>query len=110
MIHGKVSAAALLVCAVAFGGYAIAMETASGESPSAYHASDDAAQPAGGTVLTIPEIVDRVVAQGYSDVAEVEREGGSRYEVKARNSDGRWVELYVDARTGDILRSEREDY
>lgn len=109
MIYGKLSAAALLAGAVAVGGYAIAMETASGQAPATSPASGEALQP-GGAILTVPEIIDQVVAQGYSDVAEVEREGGGRYEVKARNPEGRWVELYVDARTGEILRSEREDY
>jgi hypothetical protein len=59
-------------------------------------------------VMNFQQVVDRVVAQGYSDVREVERKSDKLYEVKARNSQGRWVELYVDARSGEILREEIE--
>ena len=38
-----------------------------------------------------------------SELLRIERERGV-YEVKARNSQGRRVELYVDPKTGDVLR------
>ena len=53
-------------------------------------------------------VVDRVVAQGYSDVREVELKSDKLYEIKARNTQNRWVELYVDARTGEVLREETQ--
>ena len=47
-------------------------------------------------------------AEGYSEVYEIEREH-DKYEVKAKNRDGRTVELYVDASTGKTLKTEEED-
>lgn len=58
--------------------------------------------------MNFQQIVDRVVAQGYSDVREVERKSDKLYEIKARNTQNRWVELYVDARTGEVLREETQ--
>ncbi len=57
-------------------------------------------------VMNFQQVVERVLAQGYSDVREVERKSDKLYEIKARNSQSRWVELYVDARSGEILREE----
>jgi uncharacterized membrane protein YkoI len=57
-------------------------------------------------VMNFQQVVERVVAQGYSDVREVERKSDKLYEIKARNNQSRWVELYVDARSGEILREE----
>lgn len=56
--------------------------------------------------MNFQQVVERVVAQGYSDVREVERKSDKLYEIKARNGQGRWVEIYVDARSGEILREE----
>lgn len=56
--------------------------------------------------MNFQQVVERVVAQGYSDVREVERKSDKLYEIKARNSQSRWVELYVDSRSGEILREE----
>jgi len=53
-------------------------------------------------------ILSRLRAEGYSDFVELERER-DRYEVKARNADGRWVEVYVDSSTGEVLHTEFED-
>lgn len=58
--------------------------------------------------LTVPEVIERLTAQGYSDITEVERDDG-RYEVEARQADGTRMELDVDMRTGEILKSERDD-
>lgn len=56
--------------------------------------------------LGFQQVVERVVALGYSDVREVERKGDKLYEVKARDGQGRRAELLVDARSGEILRQE----
>lgn len=56
--------------------------------------------------MNFQQLVDRVVAQGYGDVREVERKSDKLYEVKARNPQGQRVELYVDARSGEILREQ----
>jgi hypothetical protein len=62
------------------------------------------APAASAATMNFQQLVDRVAAQGYSDVREVERESDKLYEVKARDAQGRWVELVVDARSGEILR------
>jgi hypothetical protein len=54
------------------------------------------------TWLTIPAIYEKVVAAGYSDVTEIERDEGV-YEIKAINADGERVKLYVHPRTGEVL-------
>lgn len=56
--------------------------------------------------LGFQQVVDRVVALGYSDVREVERKGDKLYEVKARDAQGRQAELLIDARSGEVLRQE----
>ncbi len=66
-------------------------------------AQTPAAPPA---AMNFQQVVERVVAQGYNDVRAVERKSDKLYEIKARNGQGRWVELYVDARSGEILREE----
>jgi uncharacterized membrane protein YkoI len=67
-------------------------------------ASQTTATPSSG--LNFQQVVERVVAQGYNDVREIERKGDKLYEIKARNGQGRRVELYVDARSGEVLREE----
>ena len=54
------------------------------------------------------EVLARLRTAGYSDFREIERENG-RYEVKGSDADGRRVELYVDARTGEVVKEERDD-
>lgn len=58
--------------------------------------------------LDLDEVLARLRTVGYSDFREVERENG-RYEVNSRNAEGRRVELYVDARTGEVVKEERDD-
>ena len=64
----------------------------------------DAAQAATSTSkrLTIGEVHDKLVAQGYRDIDEIEREDRG-FEVKAVDAEGRRVELDVDAATGEVL-------
>jgi len=58
--------------------------------------------------LALDEVLARLRSAGYSDFREIERENG-RYEVKGRNAEGDRVELYVDARSGEIVKEERDD-
>lgn len=58
--------------------------------------------------MPMEQVLVELRAQGYAEVYEIEREKG-RYEVEAKNQEGRRVELYLDARTGRILESEEED-
>lgn len=91
----------------AFVGSAMAKND-SGESRERAEYRVDDTVGASGSYLSMDTIVERVKAQGYTDIDEVERERG-KFEVKARNADGERFELYVDAKTGDILRREYED-
>lgn len=58
--------------------------------------------------LALDEVLARLRTAGYSDFRELERENG-RYEVKSLNAEGRRVELYVDARTGEVVKEESDD-
>jgi hypothetical protein len=52
--------------------------------------------------LTIGQVHDKLAAQGFRDINDIEREG-DRFEVKATNAEGKRVKLDVDAMSGDIL-------
>lgn len=62
--------------------------------------------------LTLGQIYDKLIAAGYTDVTEIERER-SGYEAKARDRDGRWVELHLEPISGNIIdqrvRHDRKD-
>lgn len=57
--------------------------------------------------LSLSQVEQRLTQQGFR-VLEIERDDG-RYEVKALNSAGQCVELDVNRRSGDIIRTERDD-
>lgn len=52
------------------------------------------------------QVIEQVAAQGYSDIREIERKSERLFEVKARDASGQRVELYIDARSGEILKRE----
>ncbi len=58
--------------------------------------------------LAADEVLARLRKAGYSDFRKIERENG-RYEVKSIDAQGYRVELYVDARTGEVVKAERDD-
>jgi uncharacterized membrane protein YkoI len=58
--------------------------------------------------IAMEQVLAQLKAEGYSEVYEVEREHG-KYEVKAKNRDGRTVELSLDASTGKTLETEEDD-
>ena len=66
----------------------------------------EAAQAA--PAMPMEQVLAQLKAEGYSEVYEIEREHG-KYEVKAKNRDGRRVELSLDASTGKTLGTEEED-
>ena len=68
--------------------------------------SQQAAMPAA-ELLPMEQVLANLKQQGYAEITEIERER-DRYEVKARNREGQRVELYVDARTGQTMTSERD--
>lgn len=51
--------------------------------------------------LTIRDVYDRVEAAGYRDLREIELEKG-RWEVKALDSQGNPVKLYINSTSGEI--------
>ena len=57
--------------------------------------------------LSLAQINAQLTQQGFR-VLEIERDDG-RYEVKAFNGAGQCVELDVDRRSGDVLRTQRDD-
>ena len=64
------------------------------------------ATPPAGPVMGFGQISDAVMQQGYTEIREIERKSDKLYEVEARDSKGLRAELYVDARTGEILKVE----
>ena len=68
-------------------------------------ATDSAAER--GNWLSIPQIHEKIVAAGYRDISEIEREDNA-YEVKAIDRDGRKVKLVVDPTNGDLVRTDRK--
>ncbi|UPT61648.1 MAG: PepSY domain-containing protein [Hyphomonadaceae bacterium JAD_PAG50586_4] len=57
--------------------------------------------------LTLSQIESRLSGQGFR-VVEIERDDGL-YEVKAFNDQNRCVELHLDRRSGEIVRTESDD-
>jgi hypothetical protein len=57
--------------------------------------------------LSITQVHEKVRALGYQDIDEIERDRGV-YEVEAATSAGERVKLYVDAGSGEILRTKSE--
>lgn len=60
-----------------------------------------------GEILPLKTILDRVEREQPGQVMEVELEqksAGWMYEIKLLQAEGRLIKLYVDARSGDILR------
>ena len=58
--------------------------------------------------IAFEEIVAKVEAAGYLEVYSIEYEH-SLYEVKARDAEGRRVELYVHPKTGKLLKNRSGD-
>ena len=112
MSFPKLVAGALLAGSLVVGGVALAgSDTLTGRSGSVDLASQDESeygQAQTGKTMSVAEIIERLTAEGYGEIREIEREGDT-FEVKARDSQGRWQELYVDAATGGVLRSEEHD-
>jgi hypothetical protein len=94
MDASKLAAAVLVATALGVGANALAQTTT--------------ATPPTTATLAIPELIDRLSTQGYSNVSEVERKSDKLYKVKARDAEGRDLEMYVDARTAEILASEED--
>jgi len=94
----KVAAAILATAALDAGTQALAQT-----SPPA-----TAVRPTG-SPLALSELVEQLSREGYRDIDETERKGDKLYKVTARDAQGSTVEMYVDARTGEVLASEEDD-
>jgi hypothetical protein len=57
--------------------------------------------------LSMPQVFEKLSAQGYWNIDRIERESTS-FEVIARDKSGARVKLHVDARSGEILDRREE--
>lgn len=64
------------------------------------------AAPAGPAAMGFGQVTDALQRQGFRDIHEVERESERLYEGKAYTAQGERVELTVDARSGEVLKTE----
>ncbi len=58
------------------------------------------------TAMNFGQVSEAVQKLGYQDIREIERKSDKLYEIEARDASGAKVELYVDARTGEVLKVE----
>ena len=54
------------------------------------------------------QVIERLGRQGFSEFREIERKGTTHFEVKARDAQKARVELLVDARSGEIVKSKSD--
>lgn len=95
---GTRSCAGLLLCAAS----AFSLPTLgqpAGKPPVAATAAASSA------TLSMAQVIDHLGKQGFSDFREIERKGTTHFEVKARDAQRARVELLVDARSGEIVKS-----
>jgi len=59
-------------------------------------------------VMSLVKTVQTLEENGYTKIDSIDRDL-DRYEVDATDPNGQRVELVVDGRTGEVLRSERDD-
>jgi len=73
------------------------------------HAQDPRteARPEAAARLSIAQVVERLTAQGYRDIDEIERDGDT-WEVDARTGAGERVKLRVDAHSGAIVKTKTD--
>lgn len=65
------------------------------------------AAPAAATApMSMMQVLERITAQGYRDVREIELKSDRLYEIKATNDKGQRVEMLIDARSGELLKQE----
>jgi hypothetical protein len=95
----RFTAAMLVLVPVGLGVQALGQTTTAPATPS----------QAGGAGLAIPELLERLTREGYTNFSEIKRKGDKLYKVSARNAQGRTLELAVDARTAEVLASEEDE-
>lgn len=62
----------------------------------------------GDAVKSMTDIIQMLESKDYSKIDEIDRDL-DRYDVEATDAAGQRVELTIDGKTGEILRSERDD-
>ncbi len=58
--------------------------------------------------LNIKQIYDKVEAAGYTNITEIDLDDNV-YEVKARNQENQRVELKLDPKTGEIIKTKTKN-
>jgi len=61
---------------------------------------------ASATNMNFGQIAEAVQKQGFTEIREIERKSDKLFEVEAQDASGTKVELYVDARSGEVLKTE----
>ena len=85
----------VLAALIATASLAAVAQTAAPASPAA------AAAP-----MSMMQVLERITAQGYRDVREIEMKSDRLFEVKATDDKGQRVEMLIDARSGEVLKQE----
>lgn len=67
-----------------------------------------ATAPAAAQTVTIEQAVATARESGVVEFKEVELDDGREWEVEGRDADGRKIEVEIDARTGAVIKVERD--
>lgn len=102
-----VSAAAALSASLGFAGLAVAQTADIAPDPNRPWTLPAEAAPSRGDRIPLGEIEAQLRAEGL-DVREIEWDDG-KVEVEARDQNGRWWDIDLDAYTGEVIRSEQDD-
>lgn len=107
--HGLTGLGMALIAGAALAAQVQAEATAAGEPPLTAQATQAVATSAAamrgafqGPGLSIREIAERMEAQGYRHLSEIEWDDGL-YQVEGQSGEGRAVKLYVDGNNGNVL-------
>lgn len=100
-----------LYAILTLGGAVLTFDLAQAQSRTGDTATDSAATPAPTATAVVPsqwlslrQIYDRLEAEGYTDIIEIEQDN-SGYEARATDRQGRKTKLYIEPRTGDVLKT-----
>lgn len=66
------------------------------------------AQAPTGPSMSMAQMVEHLTGQGYTNIKDAKAKGEKLFEVEATAPGGQRQELLIDARTGEILRTERD--
>ena len=104
--NGSLAIAAVFAAVAAFAGVAASADD--DDRSNASRSSPALANAPAVQMRSVTEVAAEMERQGYRDIREIEFDDG-RYEVEATTSDGRRVELYVDALSLDIVGLDDDD-